>query len=243
MRAMDVMTNAVLTIKPDATVREVAALLAARGISGVPVVDANDRVVGIVSEGDLLHRTEIGTERRPKRRRSWWLDSLASDLASDYVKSHARRVADVMTHEVVTVDEATELAEVAVLLETKRIKRVPVVTDGRLVGIISRANLVRALAATESAPSMLSDKDEEIIRNRVQDEVIRKRLLQELGKMEWAKGIWAADVIVKDQQVHLWLSDDQPADQRQAIHVAAENIPGVKGVLEHIVPGVPVPAV
>jgi CBS domain-containing protein len=242
MRAMDVMTKEVLTVKPDATVREVAALLAGRGISGVPVVDANDRVVGIVSEGDLLHRAETGTERRPKRRRSWWLDSLASDLASDYVKSHGRKVEDVMTREVITVSEATELADVALLLETKGIKRVPVVIDGRLVGIISRANLIRALASAESTVSTFSDKDEATIRNRVEDELIRKRLLDELGKMEWAKGMWAADVIVKDQQVHLWFSDDHPAAQRQAIHVAAENITGVKSVEEHIVPGVPVPA-
>ena len=241
MRAMDVMTKEVLTTKPDATVREVAALLAERGISGVPVVDAAGGVVGIVSEGDLLHRTEIGTERRPKRRRSWWLDSIASDLASDYVKSHGRKVEDVMTREVITVSETTELADVAVLLETKGIKRVPVVTDGRLVGIISRANLIRALAATESAPSTSSDKDEEIIRNRVQDELIRKRLLDQLGKMEWAKGVWAADVIVKDQKVHLWFSDDQPMAQRQAVHVAAENMAGVKSVEEHIVPGAPAP--
>lgn len=242
MRAMDVMTKEVLTVKPDATVREVAALLAQRGISGVPVVDANDRLVGIVSEGDLLHRSEIGTERPPKRRRSWWLDSLASDLATDYVKSHGRKAEDVMTRDVITVGETTELADVAVLLETKGIKRVPVVTDGRLVGIISRANLIRALAAAESAVSTISDKDEATIRNRVQDELIRKRLLDELGKMEWAQGMWAADVIVKDQQVHLWFSDDQPAAQRQAVHVAAENIAGVKSVEEHIVPGVPAPA-
>jgi CBS domain-containing protein len=242
MRATDVMTKEVLTVKPDATVREVAALLAARGISGVPVIDAGDRLVGMVSEGDLLHRAEIGTERRPKRRRSWWLDSFASDLATEYVKSHGRKVEDVMTREVITVGEATELADVAVLLETKRIKRVPVVADGRLVGIISRANLIRALAATEGASSALSDKDEELIRSRVQDELIRKRLLDELSKMEWAKTVCPADVIVKDQNVHFWFSDDQPHAQRQAIRIAAENIAGVKSVVEHVVPGVLTPA-
>src|SRR5207344_3516017 len=99
MRAMDVMTKEVLTVDANATVRSVAALLSERGISGVPVVDAANRVVGIVSEGDLLHRAEIGTERRPKRHRSWWLNSLALDLAPDYVKSHGRKVADVMTRE------------------------------------------------------------------------------------------------------------------------------------------------
>ncbi len=177
-----------------------------------------------------------------ERRRSWWLDSLASDLATDYVKSHGRKAEDVMTADVITVSETTELADVAVLLETKRIKRVPVVTDGRLVGIISRANLIRALAAAESAVSTFSDKDEALIRNRTEDELIRKRLLDELGKMEWAQGVWAADVIVKDQKVHLWFSDDQPIAQRQAVHVAAENTAGVKSVEEHIVPAVSAPA-
>jgi CBS domain-containing protein len=240
MRAGDVMTAQVLTVKPDASVREVAALLSERGISGVPVVDDAGRVVGIVSEGDLLHRTEIGTERRLKRRRSWWLNSLASDAASDYVKSHGLKVEDVMTRGVISVGETTELGELAVLLETNAIKRVPVITDGKLVGIISRANLIRALAATESAPAAFSAKDEEIIRNRVEDELIRKRLLDELGKMEWAKGIWAADVIVKDKTVHLWMTDDQPPAQRQALRIAAESIAGVRRVQEHVVPGAPV---
>jgi CBS domain-containing protein len=243
MRAADVMTKEVLTVNADTTVREVAALLSERGISGVPVVNAANQVVGIVSEGDLLHRAEIGTERRPKRRRSWWLNSLALDLALDYVKSHGGKVADVMTREVISVNETTELADVAMLLETNGIKRVPVINDGTLVGIISRANLVRALAATESAASTVLDSDEQMIRNRVQDELIRKRLLDELSKMEWAKTTWAADVIVKDQKVHLWFSDDQPAEQRRAVHIVAENTAGVRSVDERIVPGwPPVPA-
>jgi osmotically-inducible protein OsmY len=112
----------------------------------------------------------------------------------------------------------------------------------RLVGIISRANLVRALAATERAASTASDNDEQIIRNRVQDELIRKRLLDELSKMELAQTVWAADVIVKDQKVDLWLSDDQLPEQRRAVHIAAENTAGVRSVEEHIVPGTPVPA-
>jgi len=97
------------------------------------------------------------------------------------------------------------------------------------------------LAVTESTPSTFSDKDEEIIRNRVEDELIRKRLLDQLSKMEWAKGTWPADVIVKDQKVHLWFSDDQPMAQRHAVHVAAENMAGVKSVEEHLVPGAPTP--
>src|SRR5690348_2151804 len=155
MRAIDVMTTNVITTVPDASVQAVALLLSERGISGVPVVDAGGRVIGIVSEGDLLHRAETGTERRTERRRARWLDSLASDqdLARDYVKSHGRTAKDIMTREVITIDETTELSDVADLLETKKIKRVPVMRDGKLVGIVSRANLVRALAATKGEPA------------------------------------------------------------------------------------------
>ncbi len=240
MRAADVMTKEVLTVDAGKTVREVAALLSERGISGVPVVDGSSHVIGIVSEGDLLHRAEIGTERRIKRRRSWWLNSLASNVAPDYVKSHGRHVADVMTREVISVSETAELADVAMLLETNGIKRVPVINNGALVGIISRANLVRALAATEP-PAPSDADDEQAIRSRVLDELIRKRLLDELGRLQWPN-VWADDVIVKDQVVHLWLCDDRPADQRQALRIAAENTAGVRGVQEHIVPGSPMPA-
>ena len=92
MRAMDVMTTNVITVDPDTSVQAVAALLAERGISGVPVVNLANQLVGILSEGDLLHRVETGTERRSGRRRSWWLDTIGSDaeLARDYVKSHGR---------------------------------------------------------------------------------------------------------------------------------------------------------
>src|SRR6516165_4403480 len=113
MRAMDVMTTNVITVDANTSVQEVARLLSEWGISGVPVVDAADRLVGIVSEGDLLHRVETGTERVSSRRRSWWLDTIASDreLARDYVKSHGRAARDVMTREVVSVTEKTDLAE------------------------------------------------------------------------------------------------------------------------------------
>jgi len=174
MRAMDVMTTNVVTVGPATSVQEVAKILSERSISGVPVVDAENRLIGIVSEGDLLHRVETGTERRvPRRRRSWWLDRFAADeeLARDYVRSHGRTAEDVMTREVVTVGDTTDLAEIANLLETKRIKRVPVVRDGKLVGIVSRANLVRALAAVggQLAGDVASD-----------DRTIRQRLLTEL---------------------------------------------------------------
>lgn len=238
MRVADVMTRDVVTIGADASVREVAALLSKHGISGVPVVDGDKHVIGIVSEGDLLHRAEIGTERPQMRRRSWWLGSLASGAAPDYVMSHGRHVADVMTREVISVSETSELGDVATLLETRGIKRVPVVNDGVLVGIISRANLVRSLAAAE--PSASNDAaDEHAIRSRVLDELIRKRLFDELVGMQWTN-VWADDVIVKDQVVHLWICNDRPAGERQALRIAAENTAGVRGVQEHIIPAPPI---
>jgi CBS domain-containing protein len=231
MRAMDVMTTEVVSVDPDMSVQALAMLLSERGISGAPVVDADNRVVGIVSEGDVLHRVETGTERRPEgravRRRSWWLEGIASDreLARDYVKSHARTVRDVMTRNVVAVSDTTELADIAMLLETKKIKRVPVVRDGKLVGIVSRANLVRALATTKSAPATIADPD---------DRAIGDRLLAELRGKKWVD-MSSADIIVRDRVVHLWFSDEQPREERLTFRVAAENIPGVRRVEEHIV--------
>ena len=144
MRAMDMMTSEVITVGEDAKVQEAAKLMAEHGISAVPVVDRDKRVVGMVSEGDLLHRAETGTERR----RSWWLEIMAStnQLAGEYVRSHSGSVKDVMKSDVISVTEETTVADIAILLETNRIKRVLVLRDDRLVGIVSRANLVRALA-------------------------------------------------------------------------------------------------
>jgi CBS domain-containing protein len=210
---------------PNTSVRALAALLSQRGISGVPVVDSDNRLIGIVSEGDLLHRVETGTERQPERltgpRRSWWLDAIASnqDLARDYVKSHGRTVKDVMTPDVISVADTTELAEIAMMLETKRIKRVLVARDGKLVGIVSRANLVRALATAKSEPAANADND---------DRTIREKLLSELKGQKWFEmqewfKIWASDIIVRDRVVHFWLCDNQSEEERRALRVAAEN--------------------
>ena len=233
MRAMDVMTTDVISVDPDTTIRDLATLLAERGISGAPVIDASGQLVGIVSEGDLLHRAEIGTAyRHRERRRSWWLDDFASDLARDYIKSHGRTVKDIMTRDVVTVTEDTDLGEVAALLEAKRIKRVPVMRDGKVAGIISRANLVRALGATKGATPSQAEGD---------DRTIRARLLAELGREEWAR-VWPEDIIVRDGVVHFWLSSDESEEKKQALRVAAETIPGVRGVEEHVVPAPVIPA-
>jgi len=233
---MDVMTTGVITVDPDTSVQAIATLLSERGISGVPVVDAADRLLGIVSEGDLLHRVETGTERLTRRRRSWWLDTIASDqeLARDYVKSHGRTAKDVMTREVISVTDTTDLAEVAMLLETKRIKRVPVLHEGKLVGIVSRANLVRALAVTKSDSAVDAATD---------DRAIRSKLLAELMGQEWFKTqdwfkIWAADVIVRDRVVHFWLAANQTEEERRALRIAAENTAGVRRIEEHSIPSI-----
>jgi CBS domain-containing protein len=234
MRAADVMTTNVITVDPDSSVQALATLLSDRGISGVPVVDKDNRLIGIVTEGDLLHRAETGTERRTERRRSRWLDTIGADqeAARDYVKAHGRVVREIMTRDVISVSDTTDLADIATLLETKRIKRVPVQHDGKLVGIVSRANLVRALAMTKSEPAIEANSD---------DRTIREKLLAELKGQEWVH-MWAADIIVRDRVVHLWFSDDRSDEERQALRVAAENIPGVRQVEEHVVPAPVFPA-
>jgi CBS domain-containing protein len=223
MRAADVMMSEVITVGEDASVQEAARLMAEHGISAVPVVDRDKRVVGMVSEGDLLHRAETGTERR----RSWWLDMVASanQLAGEYVKSHSGCVKDVMTRDVISVTEETGVADIAILLETNRIKRVPVLLDGRLVGIVSRANLVRALAMTINERPSGAEAD---------DRAIRDRLLAELKAQKWAE-VAPANITVKDGVVHLWSSyySDQ---EKRALVVAAESIPGVRRVEDHMRP-------
>jgi CBS-domain-containing membrane protein len=222
MRAMDVMTSEVMTVSEIATVQAATKLLVEHGISAVPVVDKDNQVIGMVSEGDLLHRAETGTERR----RSWWLEMVAStnQLAGEYVRSHSGSVKDVMTRDVISVTDETEVADIAILLETNRIKRVPVLRDGRLVGIVSRANLVRALAMTINERPSGTEAD---------DRAIRDRLLAELKAQKWAE-VSPANITVKDGIVHLWSS--YYSDQEKALVVAAESIPGVRRVEDHMRP-------
>jgi CBS domain-containing protein len=229
MRAADVMTPNVITVDPEMSVQKLAALLSERGISGAPVMDPKGGMIGIVSEGDLLHRAELGTEKRDERKRSWWLEHYATGLAQDYVKSHGRTVKDIMTRDVVTVTEETNLADVAMLLETHRIKRVPVMREGKIVGIVSRANLVRALSAALAAPASGASGSDD-------DRSIRIRLLSELDQHEWAGRMWAQDIIVSGGIVHLWFGSDEPEERRQAVRVMAENTAGVRGIEERIVP-------
>ena len=223
MRALDVMTTRVVTVKPDMPVRDAAQQLVEHGISAVPVVDDDTgSVVGMLSEGDLLRRTEIDTHAR---RRSWWLEHFATTTdAERYVKSHGAKVADVMTKDVVAVDEETPLGEIAEILETRHIKRVPVTREGKLVGIVSRANIVQALA---SAP------DEPALDIQPTDREIRAALMGEMAGHPWAFA--GQNVVVSDGVIHLW-GVFRSAEAVQAVRVAAESIPGVKRVEDHTEP-------
>src|SRR5262249_50124922 len=145
MKAADVMVTNVITVGPDASVQDVARILLSSRISGVPVVGADGKLLGIVSEGDLMHRFEAGTGRK----RPWWLAILTGRevLASEFVREHSRKVTDVMTRKVVTAAPDTPLSTIANLLEKNAIKRVPIVEYEKVVGIVSRANLLQALAS------------------------------------------------------------------------------------------------
>jgi CBS domain-containing protein len=220
MKARDVMVSPVITVKPSSSVRDVAKLFLERRISAVPVVDDQGKLVGIVSEGDLLHRAEAGTERK----RSWWLQGLTGDetLAAEYAKAHARKVADVMTRRVITASPDTPLHEIASLLENNSIKRVPIVKDGQVVGIVSRANLIQAVA---------SERKELDI--PVSDAVIRDKILTNLQAEPWAH-TGLVNVIVKDGIVDLYGITGSDAE-RKAIRVAAESVPGVCAVHDNFI--------
>jgi CBS-domain-containing membrane protein len=220
MKARDVMVFPVITVKPSSSVKEVATTLLERRISAVPVVDDQGKLVGIISEGDLMHRSEAGTERQ----RSWWLLGWTGDetLAAEYVKAHARKVADVMTRIVITATPETPLHDIAALLERNSIKRVPIVKDGQLVGIVSRANLIQAVASTRKGLEI-----------PLSDTTIRDKLLAHLTSQEWAHTS-LLNVTVSGGVVNLWGITNSDAE-RMAIRVAAESAPGVCDVNDNLV--------
>lgn len=223
MRAADAMTSTVVSIDPNSSVKEAAQLMLEKGISAVPVVDKKGHLVGIVSEGDLLRRAESGTERH----RSRWLEMFManSTLAAEYAKAHARKVKDVMTADVVTVAEETPLSEVADLLESRGIKRVPVVRSGQVVGVVARSDLLKAVATAQDEFASPAERS---------DRAIREKLAAEFRSQKWAP-LAGSNVVVKKGVVHFWgygLSEDE----RRAMRIAAENIPGVKAVRDHTTP-------
>ena len=215
MKAADVMVRDVITVRPEASVRDAALLMLQHGISGLPVVDENHGLLGLISEGDLLRRAETGTEKH----RSWWLELLTPQerLADEFSRAHAVRVADVMTRQVVSADENASLANIATLMERHGIKRVPIMRDGRLVGIVSRANLVKALV---TAPVQASEATD--------DAQLREKVIEHIravpGGVPWLLSVdVAAGVAQLQGPVH---SDEQ----RRAIRIAAEATPGIKQV-------------
>jgi CBS domain-containing protein len=220
MKAGDIMTRNVITIGADSTVAQAAQRMLDHRISGMPVVDDSGRVIGIISEGDLLHRAETGTERR----KSWWLGLMAgsSSQADNFTREHGRTVRDVMSANVISVDENADLSEVVHLMEGRRIKRVPVLKDRQVVGIVSRANLMRVLATMESSAAAPT----------ADDRTIRERVLQAYKGQSWAPD-FGENVVVKDGVVHLWGSV-RTESQRQALVVGARNVAGVRDVVDHI---------
>jgi len=220
MQARDVMTKDVVTVGPETTVGDIAALLVTHRIGAVPVVADDRRLLGIVSQTDLVHRSETGTEKR----RKWWLEAFADPdaKAREYVKSHGQKAQDVMTRVVVSVSETASLAEVADTLDTHRVRQVPVVASGRLVGMVSRADMVRALAEVSiTAPAA-----------RPEGGALQKAIWDQIKTQPWLKTSYV-NLAVKDGVVDLWGAVDSE-DQRRALRVLVEGVPGVTKVEDNV---------
>jgi CBS domain-containing protein len=220
MKAKDVMTTRVVSVAPEDSVRDIASRLLMCRISAVPVVDTRGAVIGIVSEGDLVRRVETGTS---DRHRPWWLGLLADEgrLAGDYVKSHGRKARDVMSTDVISVQPDTPLAEIAELIESKQIKRVPVLDKGKLVGIVSRADLLHGLAAMRAVEPVQTPSDESI----------REQIVAELDREPWGHTL-TTSVLVTNGIVEFWgISNSEP--EQEASRVVAENVSGVREVVDH----------
>jgi CBS domain-containing protein len=217
MRAHQIMTRSVITIAPDATILEAAKTMLQHHVSGLPVVDAAGKLLGIVSEGDFIRRSEIGTPRKRGR----WLKVLLGDSAVDYVREHGRRVSDVMTGDPVTITEDATLEEIVDAMETNGVKRLPVMKGDRLVGLVSRANLMQAVASlAREIPDPTADDDH-----------IRSRVIAAIDKNDWSP--FGLNVVVRDGIVHLsgMITDER---SRQASVVAAQNVTGVIKVHDHL---------
>jgi len=222
MKAADVMVTNVITVGPDAHVQDVARILLNARISGVPVVSSNGELIGIVSEGDLMRRAEAGTGRR----RPWWLVLLTGKevLAAEFIKEHSRKVSDVMSREVITAAPGTPLSEIANLLEKNAIKRVPIIDKGKLVGIVSRANLLQALASLSTNAAAATQAN---------DVEIREKVLTQLNAESWMRTS-LINVIVQEGTVELWGVVDS-ALEKKAVRVAAEVTPGVRAVNDNLI--------
>ncbi len=221
MKVRDVMTKPVVSIDSEAPISLAIRLMLQKKISGLPVVDVAGNLVGVVTEGDFLRRAETGTQFTPPR----WLEFLMGPgpMARDYVKAHGRKVSEVMTRDAKTVDEDTQLNDVVALMERNHIKRVPVLRGKKLVGIVTRANLLRALvSALHAAPPVCNG-----------DVAIREKILRELNSETWAP-VATVDAIVRNGVVTLsgFVLDE---GQRTALKVLVGNVPGVKAVRDDLV--------
>jgi CBS-domain-containing membrane protein len=221
MNASDVMVHDVVTIGPDEPVSKAVQLMVDHDISALPVVDDDRRVIGVLSEADLIHREKIGTEKH----RAWWLEAImpASVLALDYAKSHGRKVSELMSENVISAAEDTPLSEIASLLEKHRIKRIPILKDGKLIGIVSRSNLIQALA---SAPPKVEG-------DQVADRGIRAAILARLAEQSWT-GFGERNVVVTNGVVHLWGLVSSP-EEYKALLAFAESVPGVREMSDEMI--------
>lgn len=221
MRAIDVMVHHVVTVRPDTDVAEAIKLLTEHDVSALPVLDSDRNLVGMLSEADLIHRVEIGTEKH----RSWWVEAVtgAATLAEEFAKSHGKKVGEIMTTGVVSVSEDTPLSEIAAVLERNRIKRVPVVRDEKLVGIVSRSNLIQALA---SVIGRIDEHDET-------DRQIRLDLQARLREQSWTN-FGSRNITVNQRVVHLWGLVGSAAE-RKALLALAEGVPGVSRVSDEMI--------
>lgn len=216
MQARDVMTGSVITVTSDAPVTEVAELLLQKRISAVPVEDVEGRLVGMISEADLMHRAEIGQDK-PRR---WWVTMAQPELADAYAKAHGSKARDVMHAGIHSVSPDTSLTDVVATMEKHRIKRVLVMEHGRLLGIVTRSNLLRGFLAGRSATKATQG-----------DRAIRATILEELRPQLWTT-IKSNDVVVVDGVVNFW-GQVSSEEERNALRAAAENVPGVKRVEDH----------
>lgn len=219
MRAHQIMTRSVVTVTPESSILDAANLMLQRHVSGLPVVDAAGKLVGIVSEGDFIRRSEIGTQRKRGR----WLRFIlgAGKAAIDFVHEHGGKVSEVMTREPLTVTEETALEEIVTTMETNGVKRLPVMRGDKLVGIVSRANLLQAVASlARTVPDPTADDDH-----------IRRRIIDTMEKNDWCP--FGVNVVVREGIVHLTgvITEER---SRQAAIVCAENVEGVKKVHDHL---------
>jgi len=222
MRIKDIMSKTVITVLPTATIAEAINLMIGARISGLPVVNEAGTLVGVLSESDLLRRAEVGTQRR----RSHWLEWLIEPgrLATEYVRANGRLAREVMTADPVTIEDEASVEDAVSMMERRKVKRLAVIHDGKLVGIVSRADVIRSLAG------FVSPAYEE---QATSDAEIRRRIITEMASQVWAPKA-SVDVEVKDGvvQLHGAIFDDR---ERDALRVAAENVPGVRSVEDHLV--------